>query len=371
MHLGGTTKRPLALALALVLCALAGASSVAGAAGGSPAKRWVYYVAYPGGQECTASAIWRVHPDGSSAQEVLPASFDDFREGVNSDAQTQGVFSVSSTGQYIVRVLAVGETAHLFVYDLQTGTVQQLTSGETYDQWPVISPDGSTVAFMRSSVRRTSAGGGVYDTSTGTPSIYVVPITGGTPQRVPFRVQTGAVEMSWMPDGQSLLLGTEMISVQSGNDTPFVSFGAHAPYGDGVYASTWTAEGLLYDAQFGPYKPEDGGTRAGLPPDGLYIASHREHLHGRLLRRYDYGFKSPAANAFYTLQLDAADHLLVAAYKGQIVTGPLQGGALHVLPIPQLAAAPPQLAGGTEAPPLSVANPAGTTVAPSCGDAPA
>jgi hypothetical protein len=369
VRLGVTTKRPLVLALVLLLCALAGASSLAGAAAGSPAEPWVYYVAYPGGEECTASAIWRVHLDGSSAQEVLPASFDDFREGVNSDAQTQGVFSVSSTGQYIVRVLAVGDTAHLFAYDLQTGTVTQLTSGDTYDQWPVISPDGSTVAFMRSSVQRTSAGGGVYDVSTGNPSIYVMPITGGTLRRVPFNVQTGTVEMSWMPDGQSLLLGTEMISVRSGRDTPFVSFGAHAPYSDGVYASTWTAEGLLYDAQFGPYKPEDGGTRAGLPPDGLYIASHNVHLHGRLLRHYDYGFKSPAANAFYTLQLDAADHLLVAAYKGQIVTGPLQGGDLHVLSIPQLAAAHPQLAGGAEAAPLGIANPAGTTAAPSCSDA--
>jgi Tol biopolymer transport system component len=101
-------------------------------------------------------------------------------------AQTDGEFSVSSDGRYIVRVLAaptpLGHTneAHLYLYDLQAGTVRQLTSGPGADRWPAISPNDQTVAFTHTTYRKAEVfGAGAETTVTET-----VPLAGGPPQIV-------------------------------------------------------------------------------------------------------------------------------------------------------------------------------------------
>jgi hypothetical protein len=361
----GIARGALALA-AVLLCggAISGASTPR-ADGESTAQKWIYYAAYPGGTGCAASDIWRAHLNGGAAEEVLPAAFDDFREGQNADALTQGVFSVSSTGEEVVRVLRAGETSHLFVYNLAAETVQQLTFGSSYDNWPSISPNGQMVAFMRSPYRRTFAEG-TYHTESGSPSIYVVPITGGAPRRVPFHVETGTEEISWLPNGSDLLLESEVISVATGRGEPFITFGARSPYYDAVYASTWTPDGLLYDVRFGPYNPTYGGSLRGLPPDGLYFAPHRVHLHGQLLRHYSYGFHTPAPNAFHSLRYEPTTATLIATYRGHIVSGAEKRGSLQMLPIPQANAAHPELASGAESAVTPIANPSVVGPAPSC-----
>jgi hypothetical protein len=140
-------------------------------------------------------SVWRVRPDGSDPEAVLPPAIDDFSYETFTSDDTEGVFAVAPTGEDIVRVVKVdgpdigpgvpSEQTHLFLYDLITGTVRQLTFGATFDQWPTISPDGQTVAFIRSDYRAEKGSDGNFHVGQGNPSLYTVPISGGTPRRVP------------------------------------------------------------------------------------------------------------------------------------------------------------------------------------------
>lgn len=359
----------LAVGVLAVFLTMQSAASAAGT------QEWVYYVSYPGGTNCAASEIWRVHPDGSSPQQVLPAAFDDFHYNQLSVGGTAGTFAVSSNGGYIVRVIQVAgpdiapnvpsEEDHLFVYDLAAGTVRELTEGSTYDQWPTISPDGTTVAFMRSTFHVSKGSDGTYHVIPGEPSIYTVPLTGGTPRRVPIRLDTGTAELSWMPNGHSLLLGTETINVNTGAETPFVHQG-RAYYFD-VLSSTWTPYGLLYDGNYDLFNPSYGGSRSGRPPSGLYLASHPVTLRGKLLREYKYPTVSPVPNGLFSIQVIPGSHTLVAQYKEHILSGPLSGGSLDMVRVPGGVATRPQLAAGPEelAPRLLTGPPIGNV--PSCG----
>jgi dipeptidyl aminopeptidase/acylaminoacyl peptidase len=69
-----------------------------------------------------------------------------------------------------------------------------LTSGTVRDTRPRISPDGRTVAFVRTD----PADDDVLAT------LYLVPITGGTPRRVRSGAHGGVGEIAWSPDGSRL-----------------------------------------------------------------------------------------------------------------------------------------------------------------------
>ena len=343
----------IAVVLAGVACAIVLAAQAASASAPTPA--WIYYLAYPGGPRCVVSEVWRVRPDGSDPQAVLAPAVDDFSYETLTSGDTEGVFAVSPTGEYIVRVLKVpgpdlapglpSEQTHLFVYDLSTGTVRQLTSGSTYDQWPSVSPDGQTVAFIRSAYHSYKGSDGNFHTGPGNPSLYTVPISGGTPRRVPTRLEAGGAELSWKSN-QTILYGTETIDLDTGRQTPFVRPGP--AYFFNTLSSTWTPMGLLYVGDYNLFEPSHGGTRAGRPPSGLYLASKPVRLKGRLLRRYRYQGSSPVPNGLFSIQLMPGTTTLVAQYKNQLVTGPLTGAALKVLHVPQGVATRPEVASGPE-----------------------
>lgn len=343
----------IAAALAGVGCAIVLAAQAASAS--TPTPAWIYYLAYPGGPRCVVSEVWRVRPDGSDPQAVLPPAVDDFSYETFTSGDTEGVFAVSPTGEYIVRVLKVPgpdlapglppEQTHLFVYDLGTGTVRQLTSGSTFDQWPSVSPDGQTVAFIRSAYHSYKGSDGNFRTGPGNPSLYTVPISGGTPRRVPTRIEAGGAELSWKSN-QTILYGTETIDLDTGRQAPFVRPGP--AYFFDTLSSTWTPMGLLYVGDYNLFEPSHGGTRAGRPPSGLYLASKPVRLKGRLLRRYRYQGSSPVPNGLFSIQLMPGTRTLVAQYKNQLVTGPLTGAALKVLHVPQGVATRPEVASGPE-----------------------
>ena len=90
---------------------------------------------------------------------------------------------------------------HLFIVDVQTGEVRQLTEGEADDASPVWSPDGARIAFIadRSEVRDISWNA----------EVYVVEVEGGEPQEWSRGLHCfsqyplgGAV--AWSPDGTKL-----------------------------------------------------------------------------------------------------------------------------------------------------------------------
>ncbi len=66
----------------------------------------------------------------------------------------------------------------------------RLTSGAGGESWPVISPDGKTLAFAAD-----------YD---GNPEIYVMPITGGSPKRLTFH-DSSEQPLAFTPDNQSVI----------------------------------------------------------------------------------------------------------------------------------------------------------------------
>jgi Tol biopolymer transport system component/DNA-binding winged helix-turn-helix (wHTH) protein len=71
-------------------------------------------------------------------------------------------------------------------------------SGQELDYGPAFSPDGSTVAFVRSVVA-----GMVSD-------LYVIPTAGGEPKRVTFDHRTIFGQPSWTPDGRELVYTSDL-----------------------------------------------------------------------------------------------------------------------------------------------------------------
>ncbi len=355
-------SRPRHIAVMLMTTALLATVVVVSAASNARAvsspEEWIYSLSYPGGINCTASEVWREHPDGSSPQEVLPAAFDDYRvPPTNAGSQTDGEFAVSPTSRYVVRVLAtptaLGQKnqAHLFLYDLQTGSVTQLTFGPFDDRWPAISPDGTTVAFTRTSYRRPMRFGGGEETTT----TDTVPITGGTPRRVNEHPGHLQGEISWLPSGTQFEQEAQVVSVATGKTTNWVA-SSHGKY-PLVISSAWTPLGVLYTSITLFTQGPDF-------PSGLYLAPHPVKGKGTLLRRYRYA-SHPPANGLYSLQLLPGSRTLVAQLGNRIVSGPLSGGNLHALAVPGGVAARPQLASGP--PSLATGAPTPTAgTAPSC-----
>jgi tricorn protease len=88
------------------------------------------------------------------------------------------------------RSVVFGYAGDLWVVDRAGGTARRLTAGVGLEAHPVISPDGSRVAFA-----------GEYD---GNLDVYVVPIEGGEPRRVTYHPDPD-LPVAWTPDGKSIL----------------------------------------------------------------------------------------------------------------------------------------------------------------------
>ncbi len=97
-------------------------------------------------------------------------------------AQSPGYYRQPTIHDQTVVFTAEGD---LWVIPLNGGEARRLTSHEGEEAWPVLSPDGKTVAF-------TAAYGGSSDT-------YIMPVLGGAPTRVSY---IDARPVAWTPDGK-------------------------------------------------------------------------------------------------------------------------------------------------------------------------
>src|SRR5215471_4665586 len=95
-----------------------------------------------------------------------------------------------------------GETdsSRVQILDIATGALRPLTQGPSMELAPVLSPDGSRVAYMSS--------------RDGKPrnedSAFVVPIGGGAKKDVAYDLDRAIGGAAWLPDNQSLaLMGTD------------------------------------------------------------------------------------------------------------------------------------------------------------------
>jgi DNA-binding winged helix-turn-helix (wHTH) protein len=141
-----------------------------------------------------------------------------------------GIFSPSldwsPDGKFLAITESHGDKTHswialLSLADLGTRRLT-LPSGQDLDYGPAFSPDGSTVAFVRSIVA-----GMVSD-------LYVVPAAGGQPKRVTFDHRTIFGQPSWTPDGRELVYASDLaglrglwrISVSGGTPQRIAGVGA-------------------------------------------------------------------------------------------------------------------------------------------------
>jgi tricorn protease len=123
------------------------------------------------------------------------------------------VAGFAQTSKQLFRSPALNKTHIVFVYagDLwivnrEGGEAARLTTGVGTETNPLFSPDGTKVAFT-----------GQYD---GNVDVYVVPATGGVPQRLTYHPDPD-MAVNWSPDGKSLLFVSGRTSVSRRYDKLF------------------------------------------------------------------------------------------------------------------------------------------------------
>lgn len=249
------------------------ATSVAAAA-----DEYLYYASAPKGG-CPHPAIWRADQNGTRAVRVLPPS-----------AQG-GTFDVSRDGRYIVRseTDTSGDRSHLFLYDMVEGTSRQLTKGRFSTLSPRFSPNGRTVAFIRTPHNYAEVG-----------QIYKVPSSGGRTTRLvgsatySEREPSSISTFSWSPNGKQIAYidsqkYLERVNVSVGPRSrhlvmPKTRSGAHRPYSGSASAVAWTKKGMVAHVHFFFYPPA-GGTSKGRAPRGMYLIKRPTNAWGRLVQR--------------------------------------------------------------------------------------
>ena len=98
----------------------------------------------------------------------------------------------------IVNRTSTEDASGIILLTLETGSVRQLTNppaGSVGDTFPAFSPDGQQLAFIR------HAGTQVSD-------VYVVPITGGEPQRITFNNLFLNGGLAWTADGHEIVFSS-------------------------------------------------------------------------------------------------------------------------------------------------------------------
>jgi tricorn protease len=112
--------------------------------------------------------------------------------------------AAAQTPKVLARRPALAGTRIVFSYagDLWTvprtgGDAVRLTSGEGQESNPVVSPDGTLVAFS-----------GQYDGNT---DVFTVPVTGGVPKRLTWHPQAD-IPLAFTPDGKRILIRSARLS---------------------------------------------------------------------------------------------------------------------------------------------------------------
>ncbi|MFG0275850.1 MAG: TolB family protein [Phycisphaerales bacterium] len=109
---------------------------------------------------------------------------------------------------YGVRSIVDGETpgdpvyrTHLWMLDLDGGAPAQLTFGDRSDSQPTISPDGRTLAFVRSGEEGEGENRG---------QVWTMPLDAPGEARQVTSLEHGAFSPRWRPDGKALLVSTSI-----------------------------------------------------------------------------------------------------------------------------------------------------------------
>ncbi len=180
------------------------------------------------------------------------------------EAQESGYYTHPTiTGDQVVFVSEGDLFSAVLSNTNEQGTIlaHRLTSSDGSESDPILSPNGQWVAFS-----------GEYDGNT---DIYVMPVAGGSPQRLTFHPATDRA-VAWSPDGQRILFRTarahpldrdELMSISRAGGMP-----ERLPFGEGTQASFSSSGNQL---AFTPHSNEDWTWkryRGGTAPD-IWVAN--------------------------------------------------------------------------------------------------
>lgn len=90
------------------------------------------------------------------------------------------------------------DSVHVALLDVATGAIRPLTPARRFENNPVFSPDGSTIAYWQPRDGRGELGW--------VNEVYLAPAAGGAPRSVTRALDRNLFGAQWMPDGRSLLV---------------------------------------------------------------------------------------------------------------------------------------------------------------------
>ena len=203
--------------------------------------------------------IWVMPVNGGDAKRVTSGTWT--LEFVLPPGSPPSGLSWSSDGTKIAFAQAVApesgklDSTHIAIVDVATGAVTALTPARMFENNPVWSPDGRTIAYWQP---RDGKGVLGYENE-----VYVVSATGGTGKSLTRAIDRNLFGAEWMPDGTSLLV--------AGNDRtstgvwiqPLEGAARRVDFGDLVvngafgYDITVAKTGALVFAATSPTRPSE------------------------------------------------------------------------------------------------------------------
>src|SRR5262249_53882661 len=90
------------------------------------------------------------------------------------------------------------DSAHVKLLDVATGAMRDLTSARQFENNPVFSPDGKSVALWYPRDGRGELG---WENE-----VYIAPAAGGAPRSITRALDRNLFGAQWMPDGKSILV---------------------------------------------------------------------------------------------------------------------------------------------------------------------
>jgi dipeptidyl aminopeptidase/acylaminoacyl peptidase len=204
--------------------------------------------------------LWLVGADGGEAKRLTAGAWSLPHHFAPSGPPSQIWFTKDGTKLIFVKadspISGDNDSSRLEVVDIATGALHALTGAAAPEDDPVLSPDGTKVAysFPRDGKRRNLD------------SVYVAPVSGGAGKDAAYGLDRGVGGAAWLPDSETLLvtgnegtkvglwkqpIGGKAVRVDVGGLTP----GALATGKDGAVAMTASDAGhapeLFYVAHVG------------------------------------------------------------------------------------------------------------------------
>ena len=153
-------------------------------------------------EEIQPQHIWLVNATSGATRRLTHGAWT--LEFVLPPGTTPSALSWSKDGKTIAFAQVVApqsgklDSVHVATVDVATGKVRSLTTARRFENNPVFSPDGQTIAYWYPRDARGDLG---YENE-----VWIAPAAGGTPRSVTRALDRNLFGAQWMPDGRSLLV---------------------------------------------------------------------------------------------------------------------------------------------------------------------